>query len=64
MWKVVRLWYIVDNTSVFFTCEFSPNFDLQNIVLTYTKGYFSRKKNDPNSPDFFFIKKDQFAKAV
>jgi hypothetical protein len=40
----------------FFTCEFSPNFDLQNIILTYTKG-ISHAKNGPNSPDFFFIKK-------
>jgi len=29
----------------------SPNFDLKNMISTYTKGFLV-KKNDPNSPDF------------
>jgi hypothetical protein len=34
-----------------FTGEFSPNFDLKNMISTYTKD-LSWKKNDLNSPDF------------
>jgi hypothetical protein len=37
-------------SSVSFTGEFSPNFDLKNMISPYTKD-FSWKKN-PNSPDF------------
>ncbi len=35
--------------SVFFTGKFSLNFDLKNMISTYTKDH---GKNDPNSPDF------------
>jgi hypothetical protein len=31
-------------TSVSFTGKFSPNFDLKNMVLTYTKEFFMGKK--------------------
>jgi hypothetical protein len=31
--------------------DISPNFDLENMISTYTKD-FSWKKNDLNSPDF------------
>jgi hypothetical protein len=32
--------------------EFSPNFDLENIVSSYRKGFLNGKKNGLNSPDF------------
>jgi hypothetical protein len=41
---------LISCSSDFFTGELSPDFDLKNIILTYTKG-FSWKKW-PNSPDF------------
>jgi hypothetical protein len=41
--------------SVFFRGEILPNFNLKNMILTYTKG-FSWKKKGPNFPDFEGIK--------
>jgi hypothetical protein len=35
-----------------FTGVFSPNFDLKNMISTYTKDFLWEKKNPPNSPDF------------
>jgi hypothetical protein len=39
-------------TSFFSFGEISPNFDLQNMISTYTKD-FPCKKDGPNSPDFY-----------
>jgi hypothetical protein len=38
-------------TRVSFMNEFSPTFDLKNMISTNIKD-FSSKKKDPNSPDF------------
>jgi hypothetical protein len=35
-----------------FNGDFSPNFDLKNKILTYTKNKLMGKENGPNSPDF------------
>ncbi len=47
--KCINVW-----TSVFFFIigEFSANFDLENMISSYRKGFFRSKKNGPNSPDF------------
>jgi len=38
--------------SVSFIGEFLPNFDLKNMISTYTKDFFFGGKNDLNLPDF------------
>jgi hypothetical protein len=45
--------------SVYFTGEFSPNFDLKNMISTYTKD-FSMEKKCPNSPESY----DNFQKVA
>jgi len=47
---VVRLSSRSPQGSVSFTGEFSPNFDLKNMISTSTKD-FSPKKKDLNSPE-------------
>jgi hypothetical protein len=46
-------WYIfiMFRTSVSFNGKVLPNFDLKNMISTYTKD-FSWGKNGPNLPDF------------
>jgi hypothetical protein len=37
---------------VFYIGEFSPNFDLKDIISTYTKDFFHLKKNGKKLPAF------------
>ncbi len=39
---------MISSSSVSFTGDFSPNFDLKNMIST---GFFM-EENDPHSPDF------------
>jgi hypothetical protein len=34
-----------------FLARFSPNFDLKNMISTYTRKFFMEKKKHPNSSD-------------
>jgi hypothetical protein len=48
------LWeYIVVTSNVSLTGKFYSNFNLKNIISTYTKVFFNGK-NGPNPPDFNF----------
>jgi hypothetical protein len=47
---------------VSFTGKFSPNFNVKNMISTYTKD-FSWEKSGPNSPNFK-LKKFQIAKVL
>jgi len=55
--RILKNNYVLDNISV--TREFSPNFDLKNMILknmilSAFKGIFMRKRI-PNKPDFRII---------
>jgi hypothetical protein len=47
-----------------FNGDFSPNFDLKNIILTYTKKNLMGKENGPNSPDFELKKIPNLARVL
>jgi len=47
-------------SGVYFSGEFSPNFDLKNIISTHTKDFSSGKRKSSNSSDFKFLASFEF----